>query len=179
MARKPFIFFFLLLILFSLVAIAEGEEVKSRYSLIRFEKQRQLRLFNKRLSLGSLAYLLRSKHAVTVQDEVKNKIDVIIEKTETILEMYPNRFHVTLELLDSTSEVGKIYYSKYNQRAGYIAFYDPGDKTVYTSVDDVRLGVLAHELAHAIINHYFKVAPSVKIHELLAQYVEVHILDQE
>ena len=54
----------------------------------------------------------------------------------------------------------------------FIAFYSPKTKTVYFSLKDLYLKVFAHELAHAVIDHYFEKAPPTKIHEMLAQYVE-------
>ncbi len=50
------------------------------------------------------------------------------------------------------------------------AFYKYGK--VHIHIDDLRRGVLAHEMAHHIINTYFLVRPPTKTTEILAQYVE-------
>jgi len=67
--------------------------------------------------------------------------------------------------------------ARYGLTVDYVAFYAPRDKVVYVSVDDADLSVLAHELTHVILDHYFGIAPPVKIHEVLAQFVEEHLKD--
>ena len=39
----------------------------------------------------------------------------------------------------------------------------------------LRVGILAHEMAHAVIDHYFGVKPPKATAEILAQYVDAHI----
>jgi hypothetical protein len=51
----------------------------------------------------------------------------------------------------------------------------PEGNTIYVSLKDVSLGMLAHEVAHAIISSYFVVAPPEKVQEVLAGYVEYSI----
>ena len=71
----------------------------------------------------------------------------------------------------------EIFRKKYGRDVDYIAFYSPRDKTVYVSVSDVELTVLAHEIGHVIIDFYYGMATPQKIHEVLAQYVEEHLKD--
>jgi len=59
----------------------------------------------------------------------------------------------------------------------YIAFYSRRYETIYISVDDAHIGVLAHEISHAIMDHYFGVPPPAKINEVLGQFVEIHLED--
>jgi hypothetical protein len=66
---------------------------------------------------------------------------------------------------------------KYNRKVDYIAFYAPKDKTVYLSVNDIRIGVFAHELGHLIIDLFYGTTTPSKIHEVLAQFVETHLMD--
>jgi predicted metal-dependent peptidase len=91
--------------------------------------------------------------------------------------MYPRTLNFRIMLLSTDTEVQQAYRSRYGKSVDYIAFYAPKDKTVYISVDDIRLGVLAHELAHVVIEHYFLNSPPNKIHEVLAQFVETHLQD--
>jgi len=169
-----------LLIIFYIVlfpSLTSGFELKTRFTTIYYEDEALLRKFNKKIYLGSLSYLLRNKQSITVSDEVANKVDVLIEKVETILEMFPRDVQFSIVLLASDREVQNIYRSKYRRSVDYIAFYSPRDRTIFVSVSDVRLGVLAHEIAHVIIDSYYGVRTPTKIHELLAQYVEEHLMD--
>jgi len=160
-----------------LASEAFSAELKTQYTTLVYEKDELLRDFNHAVSLGSLNHLLRSRKSITADDEIKNKIDVLIERIQTVLDMHPRELKFRIVLLATDTEVQKIYRSKYGANADFIAFYSQRDKTIYLSVSDIRLGVLAHELAHMIIDHYFGVPPPVKIHEVLAQFVEEHLKD--
>lgn len=171
---KAFIVFITLLLSVSSVS---GGELSTRYTTISYDKDEIFRQFNKKLTLGSLSYLMRHKVNITTEDEVKNKIDIIIEKVEAILDMFPEDFKIKIVLLPSTQEVQKVYKVTAKRDSDLIAFYTPKGKTVYLAVSDIRIGVLAHELGHAIMDAYFVVAPPSKIHEVLAQFVETHLND--
>lgn len=158
-------------------SLAFGYELKTQYATIIYENENLLRQFNKEVSLGSLSYLIRNKTSITADDEVKNKLDAIVERIETILDMFPKELKFKIILLPSDTDVQKIYRNKYRRNVDYIAFYSPRDKTIFISVNDISLGVLAHELAHVIIDRYYGIPTPVNIHEILAQYVESHLRD--
>jgi hypothetical protein len=165
----------ILLCIFSSVSVAY--ELKSRYTTIIYSGEDQVRRFNKEMSLGSLSYLLRNRTSITAADEAANKVDVLIERVETILEMYPRELKFNVVLLSSENEVQDVFRKKYGRNVDYIAFYSPRDKTIYLSVKDIELGVLAHELGHVIVDFYYGISTPTKIHEVLAQYVETHLKD--
>jgi hypothetical protein len=158
-------------------SVASGHELKSRYATVVYGSDEQLRRLNKDISLGSLYYLLEGRKSVTVNDEVKNKLDVLTERVESILSMYPKEVRFTVVLLPSDKEVQDVLRSKYGKNADYIAFYSFREKTIYVSLSDVDIGVLAHEMAHMIIDLYYATVTPQKIQEVLAQYVESHLKD--
>ena len=49
--------------------------------------------------------------------------------------------------------------------------------TLFTSEEKVSANVLAHEIAHCIVDHYFSVIPPTKVAEMIAQYADAHIRD--
>jgi hypothetical protein len=164
------------LILLSYSAASE-HELKSRYATVIYGNDEQLRRFNKEISLGSLSYLLAGRKSITVDDEVRNKLEVLIERVESILSMYPKDVRFSIVLLSSDTDVQAVFRRKYGKDVDYISFYSPGDKTIYASIKDVDEGVMAHEIAHLIIDFYYGIATPEKIHEVLAQYVESHLKD--
>jgi hypothetical protein len=153
-------------------------QAKSRYVTLQYSDEKVLRKFNDRLNLGrKLQYYLRNKNLVTIEDEVLAKLDVIIEKAETVLDMFPADLHITVVLLSSRAEVAGIYNQKYSTQVDHIAYYSLSEDTIYISADDTQLRVIAHEVGHAIVDHYFDVRPPYTIHELMAQFTEKHIND--
>ena len=155
-------------------SVCAASELKTRYVSVVYGSDKYLDEFNDQVSLGSLSYLIHDRNALTAAAETSSKLDAIIERVETILDMYPGGLRFKMVLLPSANDVQKVWKNKYGRSQDYIAFYSPGDNTVYVSVDDVRVGVLAHELTHVILDHYFRVSPPGKIHEVLAQFVEAH-----
>ena len=167
--------FFLMLL--SPCSIVSAFELTCQYATIYYEREDILRQFNNQLSFGRISYLLRNKTNTTTQDEVKNKVDVLIERVEAILDMHPDDFRIRVVILPSTADIKKAIKSTSSKDADLVAFYTPRGKTVYVSVSDIRLGVLAHEFGHAVVDAYFVVGPPAKIHEVMAQYVEIHLYD--
>ena len=176
MYKRTLIFLVCSLLLFpSIVWAGEG---KSRYATLKYASRELLNDFNDEIRLGrKLSQYMRRKNVITVEDEVLAKIDTIVEKAETILDMFPDNLHITIVLLEDKRAVGRMFQSKYGKRVNHIAYYSLSEDTIYMSVDDARLRVLAHEIGHAIVDHFFKVRPPYNIHELMAQFTEKHITD--
>ncbi len=154
---------------------AYGFEIKTRYATITYESKDTLRLFNKKLYMGRLKYLMNSKNNETLEDEVTNKINLIVEKAETILAMYPRNFYFNIIIHPSTVGVQNDFLRLYKKQVNYIAFYSPGQNTVFYSANNGRLRVVSHEIGHVIAENYFAISPPPKIHEVLAQYVETNM----
>lgn len=92
-----------------------------------------------------------------------SRIDRIVERVEAILDMQPRRFHVD------------VYLHRGEPEKNRVAFYERRGGGIYISVDNASDGVFAHEIAHAVINRYFKTPPSSKIQEILTQYVDRYL----
>jgi len=169
--------FIALLIVFPLLSGTVAKAATSRYFTVRWNDPKVLRKFNDNLMIGRLSRFMQKNNIVTVEDEVYAKLDVILEKAQLALAMYPNGMKVTVVLLPDSRSVSAVYLQKYGKKADHIAYYSLSEKTVYVSADDVNLRVIAHELGHAIVDHYFKERPPYHIHELMAQFAEKHITD--
>ncbi len=153
-------------------------ERHSKYARLLYNDKELLRDFNDKIYLGSkLRRMIRKKNIVTVEDEVIAKIDLIIEKAEVVLNMFPDNMKITVVLLPNKSAVARVYKQNYGKNVSHIAYYSLSQDTIYISVRNARLRVLAHEVGHAVVDHYFKVRPPYNMHELMAQFTEKHISD--
>lgn len=150
------------------------EKIISRYSRVFYEDIETLRLFNRRVKLGSLSYILKKRYPkeISLEKQVSEKIDIIVDRVKTILDMYPKNFKVDIKITPDSNLVKSIYKKRYYRGTEFVAFYSPQERTIYISAEDAKSNILAHELAHSIIDQYFGVAAPVKIHEILAQYVD-------
>jgi hypothetical protein len=154
-----------------------GDEIKTRYATVIYDNMEVLRKFNRELFMGRLKYQLPSGGSDTIVEEVKEKIDLIIEKVETVLDMFPEPLNFSIVIHLSTNGVQKDFQRIYQKEVDYIAFFSPRENTVFYSADNATLRVVSHEIGHVVAEHYFTVSPPTKIHEVLAQYAETHITD--
>ncbi len=162
----------------SLFLSASPSLAKSRYVTIRYANPQILKDFNENLYLNrSLSRMIKRKNIVTVEDEVYAKVDLIVEKVEVVLDMFPKNINFTLVLVPTKKEIAALYKKNYGKHVNHIAYYSLSRKTIYMSVNDTRLRVLAHEIGHMIVDHFFKVRPPYNIHELMAQFAEKHVTD--
>jgi hypothetical protein len=51
-------------------------------------------------------------------------------------------------------------------------FFDPKTKTIHLRTDNITMGILGHEIAHAVLADYFVIHPTHDIGEILSQQVE-------
>ncbi|OQY52996.1 MAG: hypothetical protein B6230_01515 [Desulfobacteraceae bacterium 4572_89] len=152
-------------------------ELKSRYATITYNDHADLRRFNKELYMGRLKSMVKRQGADTIEDEVVAKINVIVEKSMVVLDMYPPRLTFSIVILPDEDTVQRDFRRLYNINVDYIAFYSPHRNRVFYSADNARLRVVTHEIGHVVVENYFKISPPQRIHEVLAQYAEKHIND--
>ncbi|MBM9605813.1 hypothetical protein [Desulfopila inferna] len=157
---------------------AHSLERKSRFATLRYINKEELRDFNEELYIGrSLGRMLRKRNTVTIEDEVMAKVDIIIEKAQVVLDMFPDNMHITVVILPGARDVAKVYEQHYGRKANHIAYYSLSEKTIYMSIRDTSLEVFSHEVGHAVVDHFFQVRPPYNIHELMAQFTAKHIED--
>jgi len=170
---------FICLIVLEGAGLAIAQEQQSRYVTLLYADQVILQDFNSNLELnGKLDYAMRQKNVITVADEVLAKSDIIIEKVQIVLDMFPDNYHIQLVLLPTVADVAAVYKQKYGKDVNHIAYYSISEKTIYISVVDACLRVLAHEVGHSVVDHYFQqIRPPYNIHELMAQFAEQHVTD--
>lgn len=154
-------------------------ELRSQYVYAYFDKGLSLKYLDKKIDLKTdfLSSQLWLNQSNDLHEMIKSKLDVIFRRTQNILDMHPRNVHVRLIVYKSKRDFERQYrmfYAK-NFTDWHIdesAFYRYKDNTIYMHVSALRTGVLAHEMAHCIIDHYFIVLPPVKVQELLAMHAD-------
>lgn len=138
-------------------AAAQQEKTfKTRYTTIHYNEDKDLSDLLWRLG-GIRIDFNRDKEMAS------NRIDKIIERVETILDMRPKDLNIDIYLARGELKYNEVAYYRYKTNALYI------------SVDKVTDGVFAHEITHAIINRYFTMPTPSKIQEILSQYVDKYL----
>jgi len=133
-----------------------GQTLKTKYSIVHYTADEDIDDFIWRLGGQRLEFVNDPQLA-------SSRIDRIISRVEAILDMWPENFNVHL------------YLHRGALKPNEVAFYEYKTKSLNISVDYASDGVLAHEVAHAIINQYFATPPPSKVQEILSQYVDKHL----
>lgn len=141
----------------SLPSRAHAEKTfKTRYTTVHYNDDKDLSDFIWRLG--------GKRFDITLERELaSNRIDRIIDRVQTILDMRPPSFQIDIYL-----KHGVLKYEK-------VALFEYKTKSIQVAVEYASDGVFAHEVAHAVINQYFVTPPPSKIQEILAQYVDRHL----
>lgn len=149
-----------------------GEAYQSRYAVIAYPDKGVFADFEKGLRDGP-AFFMKA-HGPS-SNFLADEIDLIFEKVESYLDMYPKNVKINIELLSSRRDLQRKYTSIGIYGPAPAAFFCRSSRTVYVNVENVDKGILAHEFAHAVICAYFNNEAPAKTQEILAQHVDVQI----
>ncbi|MDD2904072.1 MAG: hypothetical protein PHU44_16730 [Syntrophales bacterium] len=114
---------------------------------------------------------------------VAAKVDGLLAKVRLILNFCPrNQERLRIFLLKNGREVQQRRLALQPSAARPLfghstleAFYDPMSRTIFLSLDDLRAGILAHEMTHFILCECVAVPPPEDIQEDWARYVETQV----
>ena len=102
-------------------------------------------------------------------------LDVLFTQVCDTLDMQLYSFQGKIKICLDRERLSQIYDDLFRKELQASSFYIYSLNTIYISADSFKREILGHEMAHAIISHYFVVQPSVKIQEVLAGYVEYQL----
>lgn len=147
-----------LLIVTSSPAHAAEHTLQTQYATIRYAQDADLRDFLWRITGSRLAPEL------TPEEPVKRRVDELVDRVQSLLDLYPSSLRFDIEI---TPDAGA---------GGPLAHYSHGaDRRIYVSPRTVTDGILAHEIAHAVICAHFNPPPPEKAQEILARYVDQNL----
>lgn len=99
-------------------------------------------------------------------------LDSLYLEVSDILDIHIYSYHGTIKILPGTESVNAAFKHFFGSDFGERSFYLPEHNTIYISFRDLTLGMLGHEISHAIQSRYFVVSPPAKVQEVLSGYVE-------
>ena len=154
-------------------AQTEWKEYETNCCTIKYTDDSYLKNFTLRIG----GFKFTSKGLDERLSLVKPRIDKIMEKVQAALDMHPSDMHIAIVLYPDYKSLEKIFRQFTVTGHTPLAFYANRTKSIYVDVSSITDGVLAHEMAHGVINFYFKIPPPRKMQEILAQYVDLHLWD--
>ncbi len=105
----------------------------------------------------------------------ETSLEHLFDEVSDILDMHIYSYKGKLKIYVDKRNLKAALENTFGYNIRFESIYHHGSNTIYISQEGISPGILAHEIAHAIMNHFFVVMPPVKIQEILSGYVEYNI----
>ncbi len=155
--------------------------LKTRHTILAFSDASDVATFNDAIDYGertSLLSIFKSSASQTAEKELARKVDLLFKKVQLILDMRKDMRRVRVRVFSNKEQLHRAYEKIYKRKCSVRGWYVYEFNTVFLNVKDVHEGMLAHELGHAIIDHFLSVRPPRATAEILAKYVDKHLHEE-
>ncbi len=148
------------------------KSIGTKYATICYSNEKDSRQFTK--SLGKWSGLFIDSWEKYPADSWR-RVDSLVERVIILLNVFPLDLHFNIHIYQNQKDV-EAAYTRLSTSGVFgkipVAFYSHKSRTIHVSVEKMSAGILAHEIAHAVINSYFTEPLPESMQEILAQYVE-------
>lgn len=157
------------------------QTIETRYTIIRYQSLADLEDFDDSIDYypGEWGFKrLFSSQSSRMTVNLIKKVDALNLKVQQILDMRKRMKKVTINIYHNKKQLHAAYYKIYGSSCRVRAWYIFEYNAIYINADDVNEGLLAHEMAHYVIDNYLSVRPPRNAAEILATYVDKHLYDE-
>lgn len=156
-----------------------GKKIPGKHFTVFYERDVDTSILIQQLNIGPSDKLLAGKLAETKpspDEELTDLLDTLFIRVCDTLDMPLYSFEGNIKVCRDEERLNQIYFNVFGHNLNNLhSFYIYELNTVYISEENFKSTTLGHEIAHAVISHYFVVLPSVKVQEVLAGYVEYQL----
>lgn len=152
------------------------KRIETKHTIIQYETIKDLKKFDGKITGEfTLKSLFSASYSKDPVGSIKKKVDSLFERVQEILDMRGRAKKVIINLYPNKKRLHEVYSNITGRKSHVRAWYIYELNTIYINKDDVHAGMLAHEIAHSIIDHYFAARPPRATAEILARYVDKHL----
>jgi hypothetical protein len=160
-------------------AFAEEHVFHSKLVSIHYNDNHLLEEFEKKIRPTALTRTLNKvflgESGISKDATLGELVDTLFKRVQQILDMPLPARRVHIRIFKDQEEVSQTYASITGKPTKAPAFYWQKTNTIYLHTRKLSIGILAHEMGHAVLDHYFVIRPPPKIAEMLTQYVDKEI----
>lgn len=174
------------------LGVGSWERLETSHATIEYQNPEDLKAFGKKLNYRAqnwfLGLLSNQSKSRKLSDEIGIKVDGIFERVQELLQMKKDMGKVLVKIYSNKDKLKTAYagiagssvrcYDDHcvKEFSSPRAWYIYESNTIYINIDDFHQGILAHEMAHAVIDHFLGRRPDRDAAETLAQHVEKNLL---
>ena len=156
------------------------QTLETRYTVIRYRDLKDLKRFVGKINYSASQSGLKGLFGIAGDAgdaaAMRRRIDSLFQRVQAILDMRQTSEKAIINVYADKGSLRRAYADLIGGKCQVRAWYYFDNKTIYINAGDVHEGILAHEMAHHIIDHYFDVRPPRATAEILARYVDEHLI---
>lgn len=160
---------------------SQWQILETKHTKIHYHAKKDLEQFYNVIDYSPVSMglqgLFSKPESDDLTDKIKQKVDAVYERAQEILDMRKLMDKVNVNIYHDKEELHDAYYEIFQKTCQLRAWYIYESNTIYINATDMHEGILAHEMAHAIIDHFLSVRPPAATAEILARYVDGHLFD--
>lgn len=160
-------------------ALPDNEDwssIESNFFVLYYNPSANLEDLERGLTKRPLYFDQQARYGeVTTQEEICRRLDKLYNRVQDVLDMHPKTPRIKIKIFKDRGELNDEFVKIFGKPGDFKSFYVYKHNTIYTSEGDIEDSVIIHEMAHAIIDHYFSVIPPETVGEILAAYVDAHL----
>ncbi|MCX5666741.1 MAG: hypothetical protein NTY34_00280 [Candidatus Omnitrophica bacterium] len=150
--------------------------VESNFFVLYYDPSANLEDLERELTKRPLYFDQQARYGeVTTIEEICQRLDKLYNRVQDVLDMHPKTPRIKIKIFRDRDGLNGEFVKIFDKQGDFKSFYVYKYNTIYTSESDIEDSVIIHEMAHAIIDHYFSVIPPETVGEILAAYVDAHL----
>lgn len=153
--------------------------IESKHAVVYYRSEKDLQRMNRAVDYSihenGLRLFRSTPKNESLYAHLKAKIDAIFERAQEILDMKSRIKRVVIRIYSDSEQLEDVCYKITGRKCRNRSWYIFNNRTIYANARDINEGILAHEMAHHIIDHYMTVRPPKATAEILARYVDKHL----
>jgi len=168
---------------------SQWKSLETKHTILRYQSLEDLQRIQKKINCSPKGRIFKSLFSGldsnNLEDSIIKKIDALYERAQDILGMHKKMEKVTIvlysnkdQLRNSYSRICNTSTQAYGRSSVPRAFFIYKFNNIYVNVEDLHEGILAHEMAHFIVDNFLSLQPPKPTAEILARYVDKHLFDK-
>ena len=105
-------------------------------------------------------------------NDLSGALDALFSWASKALDMNLYDLKGDIKICRDCKHLSEVYRNIFNAELGAKSFYVAEFNAIYLCPESMKKEIVAHEISHMIIGHYFVVVPPAKVQEILCGYVE-------
>jgi hypothetical protein len=166
----------------------QWKSLETEYVILKYQLEEDLKKFHKKVDYAQerrgIKSLFGGSSSDNLEGNIRTKIDALYERVQEVLGMHRKVNKVTIVVYHDKKQLGDSYSKicsdtalTYGHSPVPRAFFIYSFNSIYVTAQDVHEGILAHEIAHSIVDNFLRIRPPKATAEILARYVDKHLVD--